>query len=90
MVGGVALSDGVCVGAVVGSIAVLTEVVFRKLSEMWPLIRGAPQQVVPLEVDDCVGLEVGSVTAGYEGEVDVFVLCGVADGVFDGSGKLVL
>ena len=53
-------------------------------------MRSASQQVMPLKVNNSIWLEIGAVAAGYECEVDVLVLSGITNGVFDGSGKLVL
>ena len=45
---------------------------------------------MPFQVDDGISFEVGTVAAGNVGEVDIFMPCGVADGVLDGGGELVL
>ena len=89
-IGGVALEDGGGVGAVVCFTAVMVEVVFSELPENRSFMGSASEEVVPSEVDNSVGLEVGAVTARDESEVDILVCGGVADGVFNGGGELVL
>ena len=78
------------VGTVVSFVAILVEVVLRELPKCRSFVCSASQQVVPFEENESVGLKVGSVAARDVGEVDVLVAGGVADGVFDGGGELVL
>ena len=86
----VALEDGGGVGAVVCFSAVMAEVVFSELPEDRSFMGSASEEVMPSEIDNSVGLEVGAVTTRDKSEVGILVCGGVADGVFDGGGELVL